>query len=178
MALQILLKLDKNDKKIQAELRFIWKYKEHCAVSYSCGDAGILLWWHMAQRPSPPLANGAETTEAPSDRDGSDCQVLGHSNNWSKCHQGEHRGELPAKATWLQEPERWSEFKQKPVLHTAFLLHIWMYGGEWMTDGEAFIHMGKNGAVLQDRENLFIRTLCIEGTHKHIGRFEWLLQSL
>lgn len=78
MALQILLKLDKNDKKIQAEVWFIWKYKEHCVSSYSCGDVEkSLLWWHMAQRPFPPLANGAETREAPSDRDGNDCQMPG-----------------------------------------------------------------------------------------------------
>lgn len=80
MALQILLKLDKNGKTIQAELRFIWKYKEHCARSNSCADVEKKNISHdgtWLSGPSVPQQNGTETREVLSNSGWNDCQVPG-----------------------------------------------------------------------------------------------------
>lgn len=170
MALQILLKLDKNGKTIQAELRFIWKYKEHCARSNSCADVekknshdGTWL-----SGPSVPQQNGTETREALSNSGWNDCRCLGQ-NNWSKCHRGEQRRELPASATRLQELERWTELREKPVLSTTFILCVWTCEEECTADDGVFTHVGQNGEMQQDGERLLSRILCSEANHEQRG---------
>lgn len=122
------------------------------------GSVALLSLSKMEQKPGRPSVTVAEMI----------ARCLGQ-NNWSKCHRGEQRRELPASATRLQELERRTELREKPVLNTTFILCVWTCEEERTADDGVFTHVGQNGEMQQDGESPLSRILCSEANHEQRG---------